>query len=301
MTSCSLSIMVARTDIPFMMDTIPHLVKMCRFNFLERVLFIDTAPLSGKYKNRPGIGTMQQLRKCCNRLLELGIVDRVADIDYSKHYQQKCYQKYFGRVLGHTHNYRGYPIFGSIFSLEFLKGDYVAHFDSDMLLYQQPNYNWIQTGIDLIESQADIMFVAPLSGPPSSNGHLKQRRVAYTHDPRGFYGFKEFTSRKFLVNRKRLEQLAPVQPIWLSWKQRLASLFTGKSALQNWEIMISNRLRKTHYLRADLKTSNAWTLHTPDHGSAFIQALPEVIEKVESGDYPPEQAGDYDLQLEAWL
>ena len=292
--------MVARTDIPFMMHTIPHLVRMCRFNFLERVLFIDTAPLSGKYKNRPGIGTMEQLRECCDRLLAAGIVDRVADIDYSKQYQKHCYQKYFGRVLRYTHNYRGYPIFGSIFSLEFLKGDYVVHFDSDMLLYQHPDSNWIQSGIDLIGSAPDVMFVSPLSGPPSQDGSLKQRGVAYTHDQRGFYRFKEFTSRKYLVNRKRLEQLAPVQPRWLSEKRRIASLFTGKSALQNWEIMISHCLHETNYVRADLRSPDAWTLHTPDHGPVFIKALPHLIEKVESGNYPTEQAGDFDLKLEVW-
>jgi hypothetical protein len=39
-SSCSLWITIARTDLPFMMQTIPHLVKMSHFDFEER-------PLSG--------------------------------------------------------------------------------------------------------------------------------------------------------------------------------------------------------------------------------------------------------------
>ena len=40
------------------MHTIPHLVRMSNFNFIQRVLFMDTAPLSGDKVTRPGIGTL---------------------------------------------------------------------------------------------------------------------------------------------------------------------------------------------------------------------------------------------------
>ncbi len=45
--NCSLWMLAARTDIPYMMHTIPHLVRMSNFPFTEVVLAIDTAPLSG--------------------------------------------------------------------------------------------------------------------------------------------------------------------------------------------------------------------------------------------------------------
>jgi hypothetical protein len=301
MNSCSLSILVARTDIPFMMQTIPHLVKMCQFDFVERTLVIDTAPLSKNYSQRPGIGSQEQLQDCCEKLLAMGVVNHLAQIDYSPAYRQRVYQKHFGFDLRMTHNYRGYPILGSIFALESAQGDYVLHFDSDMLLYQSPHYNWIEAGMAVLRDRPEVLFVSPLSGPPSVDGRLQQRQVSYEHDAAGFYAFRDFTSRKFLVDRRKLEQVLPIDPVWLSWKRRLWSRLTGESALLNWEIMISNCLKQKGYLRADLDAPGAWTLHTPDHGAGFIAALSQVIERVESGNYPPEQAGDYDLQLEAWV
>ena len=299
--TCSLSILVARTDIPFMMQTISHLVKTCQFDFVERVLVIDTAPLSDTFRKRPGIGSLEQLRLCCQELLERGVVDRLVDINYAEDYCKQTYLKHFGCNLRAKHDFRGYPILGSVFSLESAIGDYVVHFDSDMLLHQEDGHSWIQDGINLLQRHPDVMFVSPLSGPPSQDGSLSQRGIPYQKSSDEFYNFKDFTSRKFLVNRKKLEQVLPLKPSWISWKKRLASHFTGKSAMWSWEVMISNRLKETNYVRADLASPNAWSLHTPDHGSKFVQSLPDVIRKIECGNYPAVQAGDYDLQLEAWL
>ena len=299
--TCSLSILVARTDIPFMMQTIPHLVRMCNYNFLEKCLIIDTAPLSGKFKSRPGIGSLSELRECCEKLVQQGIIDRLIDIDYSRATIKKLYQKHFGRFVKHTHNYRGYPIYGSIFAIEAVKGDYVLHFDSDMLLHQKPNFNWIEEGMQLLDENEEVMFVSPLSGPPTEDGALQQRGVEYELDTGGFYKFKDFTSRKYLLKKEKFDSFLPMEPAWISWKRRLASVITGKSPLWNWEIMVSKHLEKTGNRRADLAAPNAWTLHTPDHGKDFIEALPNVISQVEMGNYPPEQAGDYDLELNAWI
>jgi hypothetical protein len=300
MSSCSLSIMVARTDIPFMMQTIPHLVRNCQFDFLERVLFVETAPLSGVFRDRPGIGTLEELRDCCDRLLQAGVVDRVVDIDYSEATRKQIYQKHFGRDVRFTHDYRGASVFGFIYSLEAIKGDYILHFDSDMLLHQQAGKSWIQEAIGLLQSCPEVMFVAPLAGAPSEDGSLKQRGVSYEKDGRGFYSFKTFTSRKFLIDRRRFEQMLPMHPRWVSWKRRAMSAVTGKSALNVWEIMMSLALQPSSYVRADLSSPAAWTLHTPDHGATFVQALSDTITKIEQGYYPREQAGNYDLQLELW-
>ena len=54
-----------------MMNTIPHLVKMSQCPFEEKVLAIDTAPLSGEKVNRPGLGTMEELRACAEKLVRV--------------------------------------------------------------------------------------------------------------------------------------------------------------------------------------------------------------------------------------
>jgi hypothetical protein len=167
--SCSLWILVARTDLPFMMQTIPHLVRMSHFPFQEKVLAIDTASLSGDKVNRPGVGTMAELRDRTEQLLQAGVVDRVVDINYDPSYRDRVYRKHFGGPIKPTHNYKGYPILGSIFTIEEARSDYMLHFDSDMLLYQSPDYSWIEDSIKLMEKHPEVMFFRPLAGPPTKD------------------------------------------------------------------------------------------------------------------------------------
>lgn len=309
--SCSLWILVARTDLPFMMHTIPHLMRMSHFDFIERVLAVDTAPLTGDKVGRPGIGTMEQLRTCCEQLLKEGVVDRVVDIDYAKAYQERVYRKHFGSPLKPTHNYKGYPILGTIFHIEEAKGDYMLHYDSDMLLHQQPNYSWVEEAIKLMEQHSEVMAMRPLTGPPTEDGSMYQQ-FPYQRDPAGYYKFKFFSSRVYLINKKRFDQLLPLPILWRPFRQKILDPLpvglktmintkTGKGALDSWEIMVSNQLEATEYFRAVLDSPKAWTIHPKDRGADFIQALPKLIEKIEAGWYPAEQAGQYDLQFKYWL
>ena len=290
--SCSLWFLVALTDVPFMMQTIPHIIKMCNYPFAQKVVAVDTSPLSGDYISRPCIGTLTELKQCLDKLLTSGVVDRIVNIDFSSDYVDKIYIKHFGKSIGQTHNYRGAPVLGYMFLLENARSDYLLHFNTDMLIYQNPDYNWIREGIKAISQHPDIVCVTPLSGPPTKDGLLHQK-VPYERDPRGFYRFKQFTSRKFLIDIKRFEKLLPLNILWKAE--------AGKK-LDKWEIMVSNRLKETPFFRVDLDTPSAWALHSSyTHDQTFVQNLPQVIEKIESGWYPSMQAGHYNLHLRSWL
>jgi len=104
-----------------------------------------------------------------------------------------------------------------------------------------------------------------------------------------------------LIDCDRFARLLPIQPRWVSWKRRLVSPIMRKSALLSWEAMFSQHLQSSPYIRAEIDSPQAWTLHTLDRGEEFIQCLPQTIAKVEAGDFPAEQAGDYDLQFKYWL
>ncbi|MCZ8028246.1 MAG: hypothetical protein GPI90_02050 [Microcystis aeruginosa K13-05] len=308
--SCSLWFFTARTDVWFMMNTIPHLVKMSQFPFEEKVLAIDTAPLSGEKVNRPGLGTMEELRACGEKLVKDGIIDRLVDFNYDPSYRQRIYQKHFGSPLRSTHNYKGYPIFGSIFKIESCRSDYMVHYDSDMMLYQEPDYSWICEGIELMETHPEMMFVRPLSGPPRPDGTIYSQHPC-TKNPDGFYQFKFFGSRAYLLNCRRYDRLLPITPLWRSYKNTFldhlpdglkawGNILTGKGKLDSWEIMVSRSLEQSNYYRATLTNAKGWTLHPNERSAAFRQAWPTIIEKIEAGIYPPTQAGYYDLIPELW-
>ena len=311
MASCSLWILVARTDLPFMMHTIPHLVRMSNFPFQEKVLAVDTAPLSGEKVNRPGVGTLEQLRECTRQLLEAGVVDRVVDINYDPQYRDRLFRKHFGSRIQQTHNYKGYPILGTIFTIEEAQSDYMLHFDSDMLLHQQADYSWIEEGMRVMETHPEVMSIRPLTGPPQADGNLYQTK-SYQEDPDGFYRFKFFGSRAYLFNRQRFDRLLPLPIIWRSYRQKILNqlplewkttlnFFSGKGELDSWEIMVSQQLEQTDYVRATLVNPKAWTLHPKDRSPEFIEALPQIIEQIEAGEYPTEQAGHYDLISKHWF
>lgn len=309
--SCALWIMVARTDLPFMMQTIPHLVKMSHFPFSERVLAVDSAPLTGDKVGRPGIGTMEELRDRVAQLIADGVIDRAVDMRYDDQYRDRVYRKHFGSPIRKTHNYKGYPILGTIFTIEESKGDYMLHYDSDMLLYQEPGYSWIEEAIRVMEKHPELMSLRPLTGPPTPDGTLYQS-VPYERDPDGFYKFKFFGSRVYLLQRKGFDKFLPLPVIWRSYRNKplnrlpdtlktFLNNWTGKNDLDSWEIMVSQKLERTDYYRGVLANPEAWTLHPKDRSPEFIKALPEIIQRIERGNYPPEQAGHYDLISKLWF
>lgn len=311
MPSCSLWILVARTDVQFMMHTIPHLVRMSSFPFKEKVLAIDTAPLSGEKTLRPHVGTLQQVRDNCEKLLHQGIIDRVVDINYDPHYHQQIYLKHFGALMHQTHNFKGYPVLGSIFAIEEAKSDYILHFDSDMMVYQQPNFSWIKEGIETIEQHPELVSMRPLAGPPQPDGDFYQS-ADYEKGEGNYYRFKFFGSRVYLVNYKRFEQLLPLPIIWMPYRRKFVdklptnlktwfNYFAHKGKLHSWEVLVTKKLEQTPYYRGMLSNSHAWTLHPNIRSQEFFEALPSIIERIEKGDYPEKQAGYYDLDLPLWI
>ncbi len=300
--TCDLSILVSRIDTRFMLHTIPHIVRTCRFPFARRVLVVDTAPLGRRYARRPGIGTLEELRACCTRLIEMGVVDAAAPIDYSPEYRRRMFRKHFAVPMRQTHSSGGYPILGSIFAVEESRADFLVHFDSDMLLYQAPGFSWIDEGIRLLREHPDLVAVLPRSGPPSPDGRLRQQEQtgeAYRLDRRGWYAFKTFTSRVFLIDRRRFERVLPLRPR-MSIGELLRNYLTARNTMPEWEVMVGARLEETGLVRADLSSPHAWTLHPNDRGEPFEAILPDLIARIEAGTYPPEQGGYYDLQLQLW-
>ncbi len=307
---CSLWMLAAEPDIPFLPLTVPHLIRSCNFPFGERVLALDTAPLSGDYARRPKVPVQASLEDCCTALLSEGIVDRVVYLEYSRQSHRRLYRKYFGDFIPQTHGYRGYPVLGSMMCLEQAEGNYMVHFDSDMLLHQSPEHSWVSEGIRLLEEHDDVISVMPLPGPPGNDGRLHQS-VPYQADPRGFFSFKNFSSRVYLIDRRRFEKLLPLEilalgshrPLFKRFPDRwrlMAQHFLGRNVLYSFEVMVTHAMQESSFVRADLDSNKAWTLHPPDHGVQFLEKLPEIIARVEGGSFPERQAGHYDLKLDLW-
>ncbi|MEO1294723.1 MAG: hypothetical protein AAFW75_02800 [Cyanobacteria bacterium J06636_16] len=323
-TPVSIWILAARTDLPYLHQSVPHLIRACDYPFVEKVLALDTAPLTGDKRQRYGTGSQEDVRQACQALVNAGVMDRIVEIDYDPALVHQIYTKYFGadqarQMRGHTHNWKGSTVYASLYCIEQAASNYYLHFDADMLLYQAPDFNWITAAIQLLQTVPTIAAIRPLCGPPHPEGKLFQKR-SYQKDARGFYAHKFFSMRAYLVDRRQFAKLSPIplswkfQPFWSRWLpkplQSIGMKLEGRlrnqsgpirGAIASFEPMTSQRMEATEYIRADLTSPEAWTIHPANHSPDYIKALPNLIEFVEQGKYPSEQAGHYDLDLMAWL
>ena len=298
---CELFILVARTDIAYLPYTISHLVRSCRGRVSKRTVLMDTAEVKGYFLKERELGTIDQLRSECLKFKEDNTVDEIVELKYDRKEIKKLYKKHFGMNLRETHCFRGYPYYGSVWPIENTGAEYILHLDSDILIHQDEGASWIDEGMELMEKHEDLLCVLPLSGPPAANKEIHQGNVPYTLDLEGFYRFKvEFTSRLYLLNRKRFQSLLPMKLSWLSWREPIKSFLFKKGNLLCWEVTVSKALKKSKYYRADLASPNVWSLHPHDRGDKFIKVLPSLINLVEKGIFPTQQAGHYDLNLEWW-
>ena len=169
--TCDLYILSAVTDLAFIERTIPHQIKNCSISSGNRYLVVDTAEISGYYSKSREINSLDNLLEIGFHFKKSGIIDEVIQIDYQNHAKKKAYNNHFGRNYSETHCFRGYPYWGSILPFEHSGSDYIVHLDSDMLVYQDPNYNWIDDEdnvakiIELINNQ-DIEQMQLQGGEP---------------------------------------------------------------------------------------------------------------------------------------
>lgn len=208
---------------------------------------------------------------------------------------------HFGRALQETHCFRGYPTFGSIKQFHESDDDYILHLDCDMIFYESSNFSWIQQAVQIMQENEDIACVLPRGGPPTFNGRLQQGTTKYEFDrKRNLYLFKNFTSRHYLVHRERFLNLLPMKPIWLSWREPFKSLIWGNGKMLCWEAIVGKALENSNYWRADLASSDAWSIHPGDRSEQFYELLPVIFEKISLNQFPDEQRGNFDLVLESW-
>ena len=208
---------------------------------------------------------------------------------------------HFGRSYRETHCFRGYPIHGSIHQFHKCNSDYILHMDCDMLFYEKKEFSWLESAVNMMKENKDILCVLPRGGPPTRDRSLNQGTTKYrVDDKRGLYLFKNFTSRHYLIHRKRFLKLLPMEPLWLSWREPIKSKFLGNGKMLCWESIVEKALNKSNLWRADLMTDKAWSIHPGVRCEKFTNLIPEIVNQIKIGKYPKQQAGYFDLLLNSW-
>jgi hypothetical protein len=248
-----------------------------------------------KQNARPGD---RELLAVLHNLRDEGVIHRYILLSSIHGDRHDLSQKYFGARTSKVRDHRGVPRFGWVAGIEAAKTDYVVHFESDILLYQASAYSWLEAGMALLARQPASMFIAPLPGPPVADGRLRGQAIFPTTDDEGNFRFQTFSSRRFLVSKQRFLKLLPTRVCYTSIKRAgLMRLGLG-NALLPWEECVSRALQGSEYYRIHLRCPQAWTLHCPEHSPGWVQSLPNIISKVEKGQYPERQGGTMTLILQ---
>ena len=293
------SVLACPYDTQFLALTVPHLIKSIGNVKALKTLLVDWNPVSGTYSTTYPERQEEKFKEICKFLLTEGWIDRVDRIYYEPDYVEKFLGANVKGEYRAKHDFRGYPTYGLMHAVLNSGKRYFVHFDSDMLIHQGAVEGWIDSGISLLKENNDIGAIMPKGGPPRVDGVIFQEN--YLNDPRGFHSFSSFSSRLFLVDTIRFLDFHPVKPLWLGSRDKLRSFWDGKGKSMSWEAIITQAFLDSNLVRADLRSNDSWSLHPPVKNEMYLKWLPSIISSVEAGDFPPEQAGHYDINLKWWI
>ena len=300
MAKISCFIFVARTDESFIRITLPPLLEMASNAGCMTTIVVDARKPKGVIGQSLQQSELSKILSILNEIKEKIFFEIEVFTPIQKDVLEIS-KIHFGKPYRETHCFRGYPVHGSIRQFHDHYSEYILHLDSDMLFYEEKGFSWIAAGIHMMEENKDILCVLPRGGPPALNGSLNQGSTEYQLDKkRGVFLFKNFTSRHYLIHRKRFLKLLPMEPLWLSWREPIKSKFLGNGKMLCWESIVEKALYKSQLWRADLMTAKAWSIHPGVRCERFTNLIPEIVNRVNLGEYPQQQAGYFDLMLNSW-
>ncbi len=220
---------------------------------------------------------------------------RFATVDYAPETVARVSRLFLDRGSLPPRCRRGgyYSYFEGLFQA---RHDHVFHVDCDIMLggSGQP---WLSEAVRLLDGNPDLLSVSPLPGPPARGFELRRQKAPALPFPRGAYRFDGFTTRLFLLNKRRFSNgpklVARREPL----RQQLRALVEGYARLVLPEELFGAYMRDHGLYRIDFagESPGLWSLHPPFRNTAFLRRIPAILGAVESGDLPAGQLGDYDI------
>ena len=302
----TLEITVAPVDLPVARHTIPHQLRQLGSQVAEIQFTVDLHKSRGRYgaaaeERRPGLEAL--LRELCEEYPHA----RIEPVAYDDDAARAVAERFFGgRKVPAKHHYGG-PIYSYFYGWHAARNDIVFHIDCDML-FGGGSPTWVDQAVRLLRTREDTVLVSPFPGPPPAGGLseelLRRHGTGAGRAPRQLeedppaYAFPTASTRLFLFDRvefvRRLGPLPLERPRPRSFAR---ALLEGHQPYELPERTITRLMKRRDLWRVDLLGSGAgmWSLHPALRSDEFFAALPKLIRRVEEGDVPDEQRGDYDV------
>ena len=231
----------------------------------------------------------------------------VREVDYSAQAQREVGDRFFdGRAVPSV-NHDGGPYYSYFFGWHAARHDLVFHADSDML-FGGGSQTWMSEAVALLSDEPGVLTTAPLPGPPTYDGNLPEHIARQHSDAGGLphredhgslgYRFYGCSTRVWLFDRAKLsERLGGMPRERPRPRSYLRARLEGHPPVELPEKSMTRRMNEVGLRRVDfLGTSpGMWTLHPAMRSEEFYAALEDLVRRVETGDIPDEQRGDYDV------
>jgi len=289
----TLQISLAPTDLPHAKVLLPHQLRAWSGQVNEVVLSVDghKGPAGGRFtegweERRPGLDAL--LAKCCRQSTHV----RVAEVDYGQEARRQVAERFFDGAPLPEKDSRGGPFYSYFHGLHEAANDLVLHIDSD-LLFGGGSQRWIEEASALIAQRQDALACNPLGGPPTADRSRWHDPV----EPHTSLAFRcsSISTRLFLVDRRRLAPL-PLRPPARA-RSRAKARLHGNPAFALPEELLTSAMHERGMVRIDLlgEDPGMWSLHPPYRSATFYAGLDALVRRVETGDVPDEQRGDFDV------
>lgn len=299
----TLEITVAPVDLPHATHILPHQLRQWAGQVDEVIFTLDLHTSRGRY-GHDAEARKPKLRALLDELCARYPHARVEVVDYSPEAMDAVGRMYFGgRAIPPKHHYGG-PFYSYFFGLHAASHDHVLHLDSDML-FGGGSQTWIAQAVGLLERRTDVLLASPLPGPPTRDGVLAPSVVARhgwvcmcEPPPRLAYGFRRCTTRLFLIDLARFrERMAPLPLSRPRLRSSLRAWAEGQPPYALPEEIISALMAREGMLRIGMlgEPPGMWSLHPALRSELFYRELPALIRRIEDGDVPDAQRGDFDM------
>jgi hypothetical protein len=289
----TLQVSLAPSDFGHAQFLLPHQVRIWKQQVDEILLTVDFHRSAGRFSAKWAEGKDQILP-----LARSISGARVVEVDYGPAAQARVSAEFFGSLPMPAKDFRGGPYYAYFFGINSARNDLVLHVDSD-LFFGGGSPAWTAEAVAKMASQPDVMFVAPLPGPPAPDGSLHSQ--VGLADPGAAYSFRfdNMSTRLFLLSRKRFRTaigaLRPRRP--RSLRNTIKALVDANPAADLPEHLFTDAMRARSLFRLEFlgAAPGMWSLHPPYRCADFYDKLPELVRRVETGDIPEAQRGDHDI------
>ncbi len=255
---------------------------------------------SGRYRSDHFAENLRKIYSIINLIAKEYSFITVDEVDTSDETRHAVARKFFNKHDIPIKAWDGGPFYSYLYGLWKVRARTVIHMDSDMM-FGGLSPTWIDEAEDILDTDINVIYVAPLSGPPHPEGILKGQSSTSVrpYSRPNSYAFTSVSTRLFVTRPQLIEsRMGYLEGLPPNFDQQLKAFLLGNPPQsREFEVVLSHTLQKRKLIRVDYlgKEPGMWSLHPPFRTEQFYQDLPAIIHRIETDDLPDEQRGYYNL------